>query len=84
MQSRQVEAVSTTANITEIHMVFPTYFLIEWRSFAPNICATGIANPVHTPWTNPSTRKFIEPVEPTPASAFIPRNCPTIAVSTML
>ena len=50
----------------------------------PNFWATGMAKPAQTPLHSPSTRKVMEPVEPTPASASPPRNFPTTMVSTML
>jgi len=63
---------------------FATYLRRSSSFFAPNICATGIANPLQTPVQNPITIKFREPVDPTPARGFTPSSFPTIIVSTML
>ena len=41
---------------------------IPLSSFAPNLCAIGIANPLQIPIQNPIIKKLIEPVEPTAAS----------------
>ena len=41
---------------------------IPLSSFAPNLCAIGIAKPLQIPIQNPIIKKLIEPVEPTAAS----------------
>ena len=43
-----------------------------------------MVKPEHTPVQKPTTRKLMEPVEPTAARAWPPRVLPTMAVSTTL
>ena len=66
------------------HTLLATYFLKEDSSCAPNAFATGMANPLHTPIQKPIIMKLMDPVPPTAASAFAPKNCPTIMVSIIL
>ena len=63
-----VTIVSTTAKITDTHALLATQRRIPLSSFAPNLCAIGIANPLQIPIQNPIIKKLIEPVEPTAAS----------------
>ena len=63
---------------------FTTYRRIREYSFAPKVCATGIANPLHSPMQKPMIRKFREPLAPTDASASIPSVFPTIIESARL
>ena len=44
----------------------------------------GMAKPLQMPMDPPTTRKLMEPVLPTAARAFPPKNLPTMAVSTTL
>ena len=78
----------TTANAMEIPaasaIAFTTYRRIREYSFAPKVCATGIANPLHSPMQKPRIRKFREPLAPTDASASIPSVFPTIIESARL
>ena len=76
--------VITTANMAASHPLFATNRLRAFMFFSPNFWATGMANPLHTPRQNPMIIKLMEPVEPTAARAFTPRNFPTIMVSAIL
>ena len=81
---KTIDIVIIKANI--IHKITP--FIKPERSlslfFAPNSLAKGIANPLQIPMQKPNTRKFIEPVAPTAASACPPNVLPTIAASIIL
>ena len=59
-------------------------FFIPFISFAPNLCAVIIANPLASPSRNPIIRLLTVLVEPTAASASSPRKEPTILVSARL
>ena len=83
-QAATTANVSATENAMHSQAPLATNLRSLDSSLAPNICATGIAKPLHTPVQNPITRKFSELVDPTPASGLTPRYCPTITVSTIL
>lgn len=65
-------------------MLFATKRRSSASSPSPNFCATGMTKPLQMPMQKPSTRKLTELVEPTPASASMPRKRPTTSVSTIL
>ena len=54
------------------------------RSFAPRYCATTTPAPTATPWLNPISKKMGDPLEPTAASALLPRKLPTMMESAVL
>ena len=68
----------------DIHTLLVIYFLRLLLSFAPKLCATGMANPLQIPIQKPRIMKLMEPVEPTAASELTPSICPTMMESTML
>ena len=82
-QPTVVTKVTMAAIPAPSQIILPTKFRSPWVSFSPNFWATGIANPAQTPLHRPSTKKEMEPVEPTPARASMPRKLPTTTVSTM-
>ena len=79
-----VAIVITTAKNSASQVLFATYFLSVLSFLAPKLCAIGIAKPLQMPMQKPIIRKFMEPVLPTAANDFTPRNFPTIMVSTRL
>ena len=82
-QNTTVSTASATANATASHTMFPINRRRSSKSFEPNRCAMGMAKPLHTPSQKPMIKKLMEPVEPTAASGPVPRNCPTMIVSTI-
>ena len=80
----RMTSVTAAATMQLSQIILPTNRRSPSKSRCPNFCATGMANPAHTPLHSPSTRNVMEPVEPTPASASTPRNLPTTMVSTIL
>ncbi len=83
-QTAATRIVRNTENPMQSHAPLVTNRRSLLSSLAPNIWATGIAKPLHTPMQNPMTIKFKEVVEPTPARGLTPRYCPTMTVSTIL
>ena len=83
-QKTTVNVVITAIMAMDSHTPLATYCRMRCSSRAPKYCATGMAKPAQMPMQKPSTRKLIEPVAPTPASAATPRKRPTIIVSTRL
>ena len=81
--SRAVTTANSTAKPPASQMMFPTKRLSSGMSFDPNRWDTGMVNPVHTPMQNPKMRKVTEPVDPTAARGPVPKNFPTMMVSTM-
>ena len=83
----RAEKQAIAVKITDTIMFSITFIATEQRSplksFAPNLCAVITANPDDTPKTKPKTKKFIGPVFPTAASAFVPSIRPTMTVSTI-
>jgi hypothetical protein len=83
-QETAIAAVITSAMTADSHTPPVTYRRSSWLLPAPNCWATGMANPAHTPQQKPTTRKLMDPVEPTAARAAPPSVFPTMAVSTTL
>ncbi len=84
LASEAVSRVSTAANPRDSQTQLATYLRRSSKSRAPNLWATGMENPLHTPMQKPMIRKFTEPVAPTAARLSVPRKRPTITVSTRL
>jgi len=83
-QNRTVAAVNAAPMAVHSQTPLVTYRRSSCSSPAPNLWATGMEKPPHTPAQKPTTRKLMEPVEPTAANAAPPSVFPTMAVSTTL
>ena len=84
MQRTPTKTVMTTEKISASQAALAANRRSPRPSPAPNLWATGIENPLHTPMQNPLIMKLMELVEPTDASAETPRHFPTTIVSTIL
>ncbi len=51
---------------------------------APKYCETMMPDPMVTPITRATSRKMMEKLDPTAASACLPTNCPTTHASVRL
>ena len=84
LQSKVVSSVITVPKPIASQMQFATTLRIPDRSPAPNLWEIGMEKPLHMPMQKPMIRKFTEPVAPTAAKLSVPRNRPTMMVSTRL
>lgn len=82
-QRATVATVNSSEKPTASQRIFPTKRRRSSKLFEPKLWATGMEKPEQTPMQKPTIKKLMEPVEPTAARALVPKNRPTMTVSTM-